>query len=221
MHPTPLCGPKIAAFLKLGFSSNACPTYQCGAGDAQAVGPPLCNLLLCRSSLCNAIAPYPSRVRNVIARAHLTIAPSRQAQSCAKRHSAMPTSLQRYRGMLTRARNVVAHAHPAATPSRHAQLVCATSSRVPTSPQRRRLMPWSHAKRPRACPSCRNAIAPCLSCAERVMSSGFRHLPTIVFGVVPHHDQVEERQARQFIREGANLIRLGAKLTKEPLQEVG
>jgi hypothetical protein len=36
----PLCGPKIAAFLKDGNSSTAFPIYEGGATHAQAVGPP-------------------------------------------------------------------------------------------------------------------------------------------------------------------------------------
>jgi len=40
MHPTPLCGPKIAAILKAGFSSTPFPIYLGGAGDGQAVRRP-------------------------------------------------------------------------------------------------------------------------------------------------------------------------------------
>ena len=38
MHPTPLCGRKIAAILKVGFGPSAFPIYEGGAGDAQPVG---------------------------------------------------------------------------------------------------------------------------------------------------------------------------------------
>jgi len=39
LHPTPLCGPKIAAILKSRYGPNVVSIYQCGAGEAQAVGP--------------------------------------------------------------------------------------------------------------------------------------------------------------------------------------
>jgi hypothetical protein len=39
LQPTPLCGPKIVAFLKAGNSPPAFPIYQCGAAKRQTVGP--------------------------------------------------------------------------------------------------------------------------------------------------------------------------------------
>jgi len=37
VQPTPLCGPKIVAILKVGSVPSTCAIYRCGAADAQAV----------------------------------------------------------------------------------------------------------------------------------------------------------------------------------------
>jgi hypothetical protein len=53
-----------------------------------------------------------------------------------------------------------------------------------------------------------------------VVSSGFRGLPSIVFGVITNDDQVKDDHATQGIGKGANFIGFGAKLTEEAFQEV-
>ena len=54
-----------------------------------------------------------------------------------------------------------------------------------------------------------------------VMSSGFRGLPAIVFGVITNDDQVKDDQATQVIGKAANFIGFGAKLAEEAFQQVG
>ena len=54
-----------------------------------------------------------------------------------------------------------------------------------------------------------------------VVSSGFRGLPAIVFGVITNDDQVKDDQATQVIRKAANFIGFGAKLAEEAFQQVG
>jgi len=47
MQPTPLCGHKIVAFLKVGFGPIAFPIDNGGAADGQGVGRQLINASLC------------------------------------------------------------------------------------------------------------------------------------------------------------------------------
>jgi len=56
---------------------------------------------------------------------------------------------------------------------------------------------------------------------DLVVSSGFRGLPAIVFGVITNDDQVKDDQATQVIRKAANFIGFGAKLAEEAFQQVG
>ena len=42
-----------------------------------------------------------------------------------------------------------------------------------------------------------------------------------MFGIIADDDQVKDHQATQIIGKGANLIRFGAKLTKEAFQQIG
>ena len=54
-----------------------------------------------------------------------------------------------------------------------------------------------------------------------VVSSGFRHRPTVVFGVIAYDDEVKDGEAGGLVGERANLVGFGAKRAKEAFQEVG
>ena len=54
-----------------------------------------------------------------------------------------------------------------------------------------------------------------------VVSSGFRGLSAIMFGVIPNDDQVKDDQATQVIGKGADFIGFGAKLAEKAFQQVG
>ena len=56
--------------------------------------------------------------------------------------------------------------------------------------------------------------------ANRVVSSSLRHLAAIVFGVVSDDNEMEQRETRQLIREGTNLIRFGAELAEEAFEQI-
>jgi hypothetical protein len=53
-----------------------------------------------------------------------------------------------------------------------------------------------------------------------VVSSGFRGLPAIMFGIIANDDQVKDDQATHIIGKGANFIGFGAKLAEEAFQQV-
>ena len=53
------------------------------------------------------------------------------------------------------------------------------------------------------------------------VSSGFRYLPVIMFGVVLYSPQREASETCQFIRKGIDCIGLGVEIPEEALQEVG
>src|SRR5262249_52264194 len=59
-----------------------------------------------------------------------------------------------------------------------------------------------------------------VSAALAVVSSGLRHLATIVFGVIADDNEMTHRETRQLIRKRPNLVGLGSKLAEEPLQEI-
>ena len=54
-----------------------------------------------------------------------------------------------------------------------------------------------------------------------VVSSGFRGLTAIMFGIIANDNQVKDDQATELVGKGANLIGFGAKLAKEPFQQIG
>ena len=54
-----------------------------------------------------------------------------------------------------------------------------------------------------------------------VVSSGFRGLAPIMFGIIANDDQVKDHQAAEVIGKSANFIGFGAKLAEEAFQEVG
>jgi hypothetical protein len=54
-----------------------------------------------------------------------------------------------------------------------------------------------------------------------VVSSGFRGLPSIMFGIITNDDQVKDDQATQVVGKGPNFIGFGAKLAEEAFQQVG
>ncbi len=154
------------------------------AAEAQYVGPPLCNLLLYHSSLCNAIM---------------------LCSLVCETSSRLPTQRQRHRTMLTRMAHPLAPTHTARTPSRDAHsctrchhtcssrpnavaacslvwnarrtcpprisviapcsFACKLSSRMPISHQRQGAMACWCAKRRRTCPPRISVIVPCpLAC---------------------------------------------------------
>ena len=58
------------------------------------------------------------------------------------------------------------------------------------------------------------------SSKQWVVSSSFRGLPAIMFGIIANDDQVKDHQATQVIGKDANFIGFGAKLTEEAFQHV-
>ena len=52
------------------------------------------------------------------------------------------------------------------------------------------------------------------------MSHSFRKIDSVVFGMFPHHDQMEHGQTTVFVGKGTNLIRLGAELSEKALNQV-
>ncbi len=48
-----------------------------------------------------------------------------------------------------------------------------------------------------------------------LVSPGFRKIDTVVLGVLPNHNEVEEGQATIFVGEGANFIGFVTKLSKK------
>ena len=53
---------------------------------------------------------------------------------------------------------------------------------------------------------------------EQIVSSGFRGLAPIMFGIITNDDQVKDNQATQIIGKGANFIGFGAKFAEEAFQ---
>ena len=47
----------------------------------------------------------------------------------------------------------------------------------------------------------------------------FRKINSVVLGAFPHQTEMKDRQATGFVRKGTDLIRLGAKLAEEPLEQ--
>ena len=69
LHPTPLRGPEIGAILESGSSSTAVSIDQCGAGEAQAVGPPH----VCAISKCLTLLLHPTILQLLLPRRRLLV----------------------------------------------------------------------------------------------------------------------------------------------------
>jgi len=136
-RPTSACSRPLRARDRCYFELILCSAL--AAADAQAVGLLLRNLILCRSSRCNAIAPCPIACQSA---SRVPIPPERHRflPIVCQTPSSMPTSPHSHRGWPTRMQNVVAPAHLASASSRHARLACEISSRLPISPQPHRAM---------------------------------------------------------------------------------
>ena len=54
-----------------------------------------------------------------------------------------------------------------------------------------------------------------------VVSASLRGVTPIMFGVIARDDHMEDHQTARFIREGTNLVGLGAELAKKAFEQIG
>src|SRR6266498_815197 len=145
---TPLAASEIVAFLKLSLGSTVISIYHCGATEAQAVGLPLCKLLLCRSSHGNVIAPCP-----------IVCQSSSGTSFSFWRHRILPSRAKRHRSC-----------PPCLSVIAPCPLARETSPHMPISHHRYRAMLCSRAKRRHTCPSRTTVIVPCSARVRKVVA---------------------------------------------------
>jgi hypothetical protein len=148
LQSTPLAASEIAPILRAGFCYNVITIYQCGAAEAQLVGPRgvVSSLIACLGgnvhAACSVSAAAPARMPTQAHRRR-SMPPSlaTRSRSCPSQRSAstacpyrsfrvnsLPLSQYGDLGMLSRGCCAVAHAHPVEAPASHAQVASVTLS---------------------------------------------------------------------------------------------